>query len=184
MSGDIYFRTSLTGYNKQDVLKFIEKLNCEQTERMNELNDHNRILQNELKKIRDELSEFKNKCESLEKANAEIEENYKISSEKASKYDDMQSKYASLMLNAEHEAQIKIASAESEAKKIINSAQEEIDRRKRELDEMRDEFKDTFVENRQIIEHSKEELTDVFEKICSSIDTIYGKVSGACTKYN
>ena len=49
-------------------------------------------------------------------------------------------------------------------------------------DDMKKEFGNTFVENKQIIERSKDEFSGVFEKICSSIENIYSKVSNACKR--
>ncbi len=182
MANDIYFRTSLGGYNKQDVMKFIEKLNCEQTERVNDLNEQNRMLQNELKKISDELKSMKARSEELDANLRKTEEVASANSEKAAKYDDMQSSFADVMLNAEHEAQRKISAAEEEARRIIEAAHDEIARKEKELDELKAEFTDTFVENKQVIERSKEEFSRVFERICSSIETVYGKVRNACEK--
>ncbi len=182
MANDIYFRTSLGGYNKSDVMKFIEKLNCEQTERTNELNEQNRMLQVEIKKIRDELSSVKVRCEELDSKLQKSEASALSNADKASKYDDMQASFADVMLNAEHEAQQKIAAAEKEAERIIASAHEEIERKQRELDELKAEFTDTFVENKQVIERSKDEFSRVFERICSSIETVYGKVKNACER--
>lgn len=179
---DIYFRTALSGYNKQDVMRFIEKLNCEQTERTNELAEQNRILNAEVRKLNDENKSFKERCAALEEKLREAEEKVSEKTEKADKYDDMQESFADLMLNAEREAQKKLEAAESEAQRIIESAREEIEAKKRELDLMKAEFSETFVENKRIIESSKVELTGVFEKICSSIETIYGKVSNACKR--
>ena len=184
MANDIYFRTSIGGYNKQDVMKFIEKLNCEQTERVNELNEQNRMLQNEMRKISDELNAVKLRAEHLDASLQEKEELAKVSAEKAAKYDDMQSSFADLMLNAEHEAQQKIVQAEEQAKKIIQDAYDEIERKHRELDELRAGFTDTFIENKQIIERSKEEFSTVFEKITSSIENVYSKVKSAYEKAN
>lgn len=179
---DIYFRTALGGYNKQDVMKFIEKLNCEQTERTNELAEQNRLLQNESKKLNDDLTKQKTRCEELDYEVKTLREYAESNAEKASKYDDMQSSFADIMLSAEHEAQKKIQEAEEEAARIIESARSEIERKQKELDEMKAEFSDTFIENKQIIERSKEEFSGVFEKIFSSIETIYSKVSNACKK--
>ena len=182
MANDIYFRTSIAGYNKQDVMRFIEKLNCEQTERMNDLNDRNRTLQVDLKKITEELALLREKYELLDEKlrNAELlaEENL----DKASKYDEMQASYADLMLNAEHEAQKKIAQAEEEALRITESARAEIERRERELEAIKIELGDSFAVNKEIIERSREEFSSVFEKICSSVDTVYSKIINACKK--
>ncbi len=184
MANDIYFRTSIGGYNKQDVMKFIEKLNCDQTERVNELNEQNRMLQNEMRKLSDELGAVKLRAENLDASLQEKEELAKISAEKAAKYDDMQASFADLMLNAEHEAQQKIIQAEEQAKKIIQDAYDEIERKHRELDELRAGFTDTFIENKQIIERSKEEFSTVFEKITSSIENVYSRVKSAYEKAN
>ena len=179
---DIYFRTALGGYNKKDVMRFIEKLNCEQTERTNELSEQSRMLQGEVKKQSDEISVLRTRAEELDDDLRRLTEYAESNAEKAAKYDDMQASFADIMLNAEHEAQKKIQEAEEEAKRIIESAREEIERKQKELDDMKAEFSDTFVENKQIIERSKDEFSTVFEKICSSIETIYSKVSNACSK--
>ncbi len=179
---DIYFRTALSGYNKQDVMRFIEKLNCEQTERTNELAEQNRILHAEVRKLNEDNKALKERCQALEVELREAVDKIAEKTEKAEKYDDMQESFADLMLNAEREAQKKLESAEAEAQRIIESAREEIESKKRELDLMKAEFTETFVENKRIIENSKVELTGVFEKICSSIETIYGKVSNACKR--
>ena len=182
MAADIYFRTSIGGYNKADVMRFIEKLNCEQTERVNDLTEQNRMLQNELKKISEELARAKSRAEELDASLQKAEADAQANSEKAAKYDDMQASFADVMLSAETEAQKKIANAEEEAKRIIESAHEEIERKEKELDALKAEFSDTFVENKQVIERSREEFSKVFEKICSSIETVYGKVKNACEK--
>jgi erythromycin esterase-like protein len=179
---DIYFRTTLSGYNKQDVMKFIEKLNCEQNERVGELNEQIRLLHIELKRTNDELSAIRARSEELDEKLAASTALSEANAEKAEKYDDMQETFADLMLNAEREAQKKIAAAEAEAERIVEAAREQIEAKKRELDEMKSEFSDTFVENKQIIERSKEEFSGVFEKICTSIETIYSKVTNACKK--
>ena len=179
---DIYFRTALGGYNKQDVMRFIEKLNCEQSERTSELTEQNKILQNDAKKLSEDLAKLRERCEKLEEEVRILSEKAEINSEKASKYDDMQASFADIMLNAEHEAQKKIQDAEIEANRIIKSAREEIERKQKELDDMKSEFSDTFIENKQIIERSKGEFSGVFEKICSSIESIYSKVTNACKR--
>lgn len=179
---DIYFRTALSGYNKQDVMRFIEKLNCEQTERTSELAEQNRILQNETKKLNEDLAKLRERIEALSEDNNSLREIAESNAEKAAKYDDMQSDFADIMLNAEHEAQKKIQDAEAEANRIIESTREEIERKRKELDSMKSEFGDTFAQNKQIIERSKEEFSGVFDKICSSIETIYAKVTNACKR--
>jgi len=182
MANDIYFRTSIAGYNKQDVMRFIEKLNCEQTERTSELKDSNRMLQLEVQKLTEELSNLRKHCEAVEDdlkcAQALSLEN----SEKAEKFDDMQGKFADLMMNAECEAQKKLSDAEAEAKSITDKARNEIERREKELEELKNELGSTFIDNKRVIERSKEEFATVFEKLCASVDSVYTKVTSACNK--
>ena len=182
MANDIYFRTSIAGYNKQDVMRFIEKLNCEQTERTSELKDTNRILQLEVQKLNEELANAKKRCEDFEDKLSVAEASSRENADKAEKFDDMQGKFADLMINAECEAQKKIASAQAEADAITNKAKAEIERRERELEELKNELGTTFVDNKKVIERSREEFSAVFEKLCSSIDSVYVKITNACKK--
>ena len=182
MANDIYFRTAIAGYNKQDVMRFIEKLNCEQTERTSELKDNNRLLQIEVQKLNDELSSLRKRCDDVEEKLKTAEASMRENEEKAVKFDDMQAKFADLMMNAVCEAQRKVSAAETEAKEITEKAKADVERRERELEDMKNELGATFVDNKKVIERSREEFSEVFEKLCSSIDSVYVKITNACKK--
>ena len=85
------------------------------------------------------------------------------------------------MMNAECEAQKKIPEAE-EARRIIESARAEIERRERELEAIKIELGDSFALNKEVIECSRGEFASVFERICTSIDSVYSKIINACKK--
>lgn len=156
MSKDIYFRTSLSGYNKNDVIRFIEKLNSEQVERVNELNDRIRISQTEAKKMSAELEEMKRKCAQLESQLSMSDENRAINDEKAQKYDAMQGSFADIMLDAEHTSKEKVRLAEEKAEKVLAEAME-IKKR-------------IVTENKQILENSKNEFLALVERLTISLD--------------
>ena len=161
MANDIYFRTSLSGYNKNDVIRFIEKLNSEQVERVNELNDRIRISQTEAKKMSVELDAMKKKCAQLESQLSMSDENRAINDEKAQKYDAMQGTYADIMLDAEHISKEKVKLAEEKAEKILAEATEI---KKRIVDE-----------NKRILENSKNEFLAVVERLTASLDESIAK---------
>ncbi len=124
MAKDIYFRTAFSGYNKSDVISFIERLNEEQIERVNDLNDRLRSSQTENKKLLDELNNLKIKCEKLEEKTEALNSIIALNEDKAAKYDNMQNTYANIMLEAEHTSAEKIKHAEENAKSIIAEAEE------------------------------------------------------------
>lgn len=156
MSTDIYFRTSLSGYNKNDVIKFIEKLNAEQIERVNELNDRLRSAQTEIRRLNTELEEAKKKCVTLEHQLEGSESKRTANDEKAQKYDAMQGSYADIMLEAEHTSKEKVRLAEEKAEKIIAEANEA--------------KKQVISDNKRIIESAKAEFTALVDKLTSSLD--------------
>lgn len=162
MSADIYFRSSLSGYNKSDVIKFIEKLNAEQIERVNELNDKLRIAQAELRRLSSELEEAKGKCSSLESQLAEAVAKHTANDEKAQKYDEMTGTYADIMLEAEHTSKEKVRLAEEQAEKIISDAN--------------GIKKQIVAENKEIIESAKSEFTALVDKLTSSLDETLNKL--------
>lgn len=162
MSTDIYFRSSLSGYNKSDVIKFIEKLNAEQIERVNELNDKLRSAQSELRRLSSELEEAKNKCSSLESQLADSEAKHTVNDEKAQKYDEMTGTYADIMLEAEHTSKEKVRLAEEQAEKIISDAN--------------CIKKQIVAENKQIIEGAKSEFTALVDKLTASLDDTLNKL--------
>ena len=182
MANDIFFRTSLAGYNKQDVMKFIEKLNCEQTERTAELSEQTRMLQSELKKAKEELEKLRNRNDDLDDKLTEEQKRADSNADKASKFDEMQASYADIMLKAETEAQRKIFDAEAEASRIVEGAREEIEQKRKELDRLKSEFGRTFVENKAILEKSKQEFTNIFDTIQKSVESIYNNVCNACNE--
>lgn len=112
MSNDIYFRTALAGYNKNDVMRFIEKLNSDQVERVNDLNDQLRTSQTEVKKLTAELEIIRKRCDDLENSLSVRGKGDIANAEKALKYDEMQKNYADIMLEAENSAKDKIKSAD------------------------------------------------------------------------
>ncbi len=112
MSNDIYFRTALAGYNKNDVMRFIEKLNSDQVERVNDLNDQLRTSQTEVKKLSAELEIVRKRCDDLENSLSVRGKGDIANAEKALKYDEMQKNYADIMLEAENSAKDKIKSAD------------------------------------------------------------------------
>ena len=165
MSNDIYFRTAFSGYNKRDVINFIEKLNAEQVERVNELNDKIRLAQTEIKRLTNELAEAKKKSAELEISLNRTDANRALNDEKAQKFDSMQGTYADIMLEAEHNAKEKVKSAEEKAEQILNEANEE--------------RKKIVAENKQIIQSSKAEFLALIDKITTSLDNT---LSGIETK--
>lgn len=162
MSADIYFRTSLSGYNKSDVIKFIEKLNAEQIERVNELNDKIRSAQTEIRRLTAELDSAQEKCAVLEKQLAEAESKSTANDEKAQKYDEMTGTYADIMLEAEHTSKEKVRIAEEQAEKIIAEA-----------NGIR---KQIVAENKDIIASAKAEFTELVDKLTSSLDATLEKL--------
>lgn len=167
MSNDIYFRSAFSGYNKRDVINFIEKLNAEQVERVNELNDKIRLAQTEVKRLTLELAEAKKKSAELEISLNRTDANRALNDEKAQKFDSMQGTYADIMLEAEHNAKEKVKSAEEKAEQILNEANEE--------------RKKIVAENKQIIQSSKAEFLALIDKITTSLDNT---LSGIETKGN
>lgn len=163
MAADIYFRSALSGYNKRDVISFIERLNSEQIERVNELNDRLRIAQTDAKKTAAELEEIKKRCEELEALLSETDATREDNAEKAQKYEAMQNSYANIMLEAEHTSVEKVRLAEEKAEKIIAEAQA---------------LKKKVVEdNKRIIENSKSELVALIDKLTASLDETLSTVT-------
>lgn len=162
MSADIYFRTSLSGYNKNDVIKFIEKLNAEQIERVNELNDRIRSAQTEIRRLNSELDEAHKKCAELEEQLSGERSRNTANDEKAQKYDEMQGTYADIMLEAEHNAKEKVRIAQEQAEKIIADAN--------------GIKKQIISENKEIIASAKTEFTALVDKLTSSLDDTLEKL--------
>lgn len=162
MANDIYFRTSLTGYNKSDVINFIEKLNSEQVERVNELNERLRSSQSEVKRMDSELVELRKKCSEMERLLTQKDADRITNEEKAQKYDAMQGTYADIMLEAEHTSKEKVRLAEEKAEKILEDANEA--------------KKLIVAENKQIIESSKAEFIALIDKLTLSMDATLNKI--------
>lgn len=173
MPRDIYFRTSLTGYNKSDVISFIEKLNNEQVTRVNELNEKIRLYQVEQKRLLDELEEERKKSRELADALSETDENRIANDDKARKYDAMQETYADIMLDAERTSKEKLKFAEEESQKIINDANTLYEERTKELEALRASI---FSENKRILETSKAEITSLLDKLTSQLEEGLTKV--------
>ncbi len=162
MSNDIYFRTALSGYNKNDVISFIEKLNSEQVERVNELNERLRSAQTESKRLSTEVAELKAKCAELEAQLSMSDETRALNAEKAQKYETMQGSYADIMLEAEHTSKEKVRIAEERAEKILAEANET----KRQI----------VAENKKIIETSKTEFMTLIDKLTASLDDTLSRI--------
>jgi len=164
MAADIYFRTSLSGYNKKDVMRFIEKLNKEQVERVSDLNDKIRVAQTEARKLALEIETVRKRCDEVETMLSDREQNDVVNEEKAQKFDSMQGTYADIMLDAEHSAKEKIATANKEAEEILRQANALFEEKMKEID--------------RIIENSKSEFMAVAEKMTASLDKAMNNSKG------
>ena len=136
MSNDIYFRTSIAGYNKNDVMRFIEKLNNDQVERVNDLNDQLRTSHTEVKKLSAELEILHKRCDELENSLSVRGKGDIANAEKALKYDEMQKNYADIMLEAENSAKDKMKSADlyfEEKQKLLREAKTELMNKNKEI---------------------------------------------------
>lgn len=162
MAIDIYFRNSFSGYNKMDVVNFIEKLNREQVERVNDLNENFRIAQEEIKELSDELEASKKRCAELEAAVARQEAERADSEEKAQKYEAMQGTYADIMLEAEYTSKEKVRIAEEKADRMIKEAEET--------------KRIAVAENKRIIENTKNEFMALIDKLTTSLDETIEKI--------
>ncbi|MBE6651315.1 MAG: hypothetical protein E7613_08385 [Ruminococcaceae bacterium] len=162
MPNEIYFRTSFSGYNKSDVISFIEKLNREQVERVNSLNDTIRKSQEETKHLSDELENAQKRCAQLEEEVKQLIADRSANEEKAQKYETMQGTYADIMLEAEYTSKEKVRIAEEKADRMIKEAEET-----RRM---------AAAENKRIIETTKVEFMTLIEKLTSSLDETIAKI--------
>ena len=162
MSNEIFFKTAVHGYNKSDVNSFIEKLNNEQVERVNALNDTIKQMQEEIDRLSEELESAKVRCAELEETIAQTEEKNAEIVEKAHKYDTLHATYADIMMEAEYTSKEKVRLAEERADKMLKDA-----------DEVR---KIAAVENQRIIESTKSEFMSLVENLTSSLDETIEKI--------
>lgn len=162
MPTDIYFRSAISGYNKSDVINFIEKLNSEQIERVNDLNERLRASQSEARKLSADLDAMQKKCAELEAKIKAAESQRTQNDEKAQKYDAMQGTYADIMLDAEHTAKEKVKAAEEKAKAILEEANEV--------------KKVVVAENQKLIGDAKTEFVALMDKLTASLDETLSKL--------
>jgi cell division septum initiation protein DivIVA len=167
MPTDIYFRTALSGYNRKDVMRFIEKLNAEQVERVSELNCKIRSAQTEAHKLSGELEKLTRRCDELEEALASRNEGDVINEEKAHKYDSMQVNYADIMLDAEGQAIEKLRDAEKKSAEILEEANRAFEENKKELQRMKDSL---ILENKRLLQKSKNEFDKLFSEISAEFE--------------
>ena len=166
MSNDIYFRTALAGYNKSDVMHFIEKLNSDQVERVNDLNDQLRTSQTEVKKLMAEVEALRRRCDDLEH-NLSVRGKGDIdNAEKAHKYDEMQKNYADIMLEAESTSMEKVKNAEAESNRIISEANNFFEEKKKILRENKEKL---VAENNVIVEKSLKEMEAVMNSLSTAL---------------
>lgn len=166
MSNDIYFRTALAGYNKNDVMRFIEKLNSDQVERVNDLNDQIRSSQTEVKKLMAEAETLRRRCDELEHALSVRGKGDMDNAEKAHKYDEMQKNYADIMLEAESTSMEKIKGAEAESVRIISEANLFFEEKRKMLRENKEKL---ISENNSILEKSLKEMESVMNALSDSL---------------
>ena len=174
MSNDIYFRTSLGGYNKNDVMRFIEKLNSDQVERVNELNEQIRASQTEARKLSAEAEVLKKRCDELEYTLALRGKGDVINAEKAQKYDDMQKNYADIMLDAESSSKEKIRQAEEQADKIVAEAKQYFEQKMNELKANKDKLVSL---NKEALDASVKEIEAGLGKLSVSLEKSWDTIS-------
>ena len=173
MSNDIYFRTSLAGYNKNDVMRFIEKLNADQVNRVNDLNEQIRTSQLELKKSSAEAETLRRRCDELERTLSIRGKGDIDNAQKAQKYDEMQKNYADIMLDAESAAKEKIKSSEEQAKAIIDQANTYFEEQKKKLSESK---KKILEQNKSILSSSLNEFSEVVQKLTGSLENTWNAI--------
>lgn len=167
MPNDIYFRSAIAGYNKNDVMRFIEKLNADQVERVNELNDQIRTSQTEVRKLAAEAEVLKKRCDELEYTLTLRGKGDVINAEKAQKYDEMQKNYADIMLDAESSSKEKIRQAEEQGEKIITDANLYFEDKKKALLENKEKL---ISANKNTLKASLKELEDVLNKLSVDLE--------------
>lgn len=162
MAHDIYFRTAIAGYNKIDVMRFIEKLNADQVERVNDLNDQLRSSQTESRKLQAELDALKKKCDELEYTLSLRDKGDISNAEKAVKYEELQKNYADIMLDAESESKEKIRQSEEKAAQIVAEANALYDAKLKALRENKE----------RLVSQNKEIITSTVSKIEGIISSL------------
>lgn len=174
MSNDIYFRTALAGYNKNDVMRFIEKLNADQVERVNELNDQIRASQTEVKKLSAEAEILKKRCDELEHVLSLRGKGDVINAEKAQKYDEMQKNYADIMLDAESTSKEKIRQADEQAENIIAQANSYFEEKISTLNEKKNKL---IASNKDTLNATVKEIEEVLGKLAVSLEQAWDTIN-------
>ncbi len=173
MANDIYFRTSLAGYNKNDVMRFIEKLNSDQVERVNDLNDQIRSGQTEARKLSAELDAIRKKCDELEYALSIKDKGDASNAEKAEKYDELQKNYADIMLEAESSSKEKIRQSEEKASEIIAEANAYYEEK---LKALRENKARLMMMNKDILKNSVSQMENLILSLEKSLEDTWTAV--------
>lgn len=173
MSNDIYFRSAFAGYNKNDVMRFIEKLNSDQVERVNELNEQIRASQTEVRKLSAEAEVLKKRCDELEHTLSLRGKGDVINAEKAQKYDEMQKNYADIMLDAESSSKEKIKQAEAQAEKIVEEANLYFEEK---MNALRANKEKLVLANKETLNASVKEIEAVLSKLSSSLEASWNAI--------
>ena len=173
MANDIYFRTSIAGYNKNDVMRFIEKLNSDQVERVNDLNDQIRSSQTESRKLSAELDVIRKRCDELEYTLSLRDKGDISNAEKAVKYDELQKNYADIMLEAESTSKEKIRQSEEKSSQIVAEANAYYEKKIKELRENKDRL---VMMNKEILKSSMSQLESLILSLEKSLEDTWSTI--------
>ncbi|MBQ8005811.1 MAG: hypothetical protein IJ303_05825 [Clostridia bacterium] len=157
---NVYFRNSLSGYNKSDVNEYLVRISGEFNEREAALRERAERAEKELLRLEDERSDWQNKNEELALSIDEYKnELQKLSSEKS----ELEEKLAVCSKEAADDYEKRICEQEA----VIAKQFEEIDSLRRKLEEAEEKLECCGAENERYEELSRK--AQLYEKTSANI---------------
>ena len=198
MAGKKLFRSSVGGYNKEDVRKYIEEIDAAATEtkqtlesRIRELECENASLAEkicELDKLRSakaQADELLEKNKALEEEKAALEASILAQGEKLAELEEQKAKedeesaniIRNLLESARTEASSLLLRAKDAAEKIISEAKEKARQDSEKAKEESDELVKVNLEKVRYLHKKKTELADIFREHKAKVDSLFSTIS-------
>ena len=180
MLKDIEFRTSLSGFNKDDVAKFIKRQNDEFLMRSNDYEREISRLSADLNAREKEYANLYDAYKAKEKELSQLEEKIRNLTreltEKNSELDEIKEKIVKEGIESSNhakEATMRAYTAEQDAQATLRIARSEADRMLFEAQNKIRVIKDDFAARKDIIETQKQTIAASFSQISQSINAFY-----------
>lgn len=173
MNKEVYFRKAMRGFNKSDVIDYIEKTSLENRTTVEELTKKLSEAEKKIEDMTRELEEIKmsNQAELSDPLEQAPNEEEILLREKADKYDKISAQLADIILNAEKNAAEIISSAHSTAEEHV-----------KEINEKIKGLNSAMMQKRNMIAASKLEMSRILADISSSVEDLCNKSNSLYAK--